>query len=54
MKRLFVPFLSLTGILWLTAGWLTWVLHKGVGMVNGIFLGGDGYGGGNLFAAYLC
>ncbi len=40
MKRLFVPFLSLTGILWLTAGWLTWVLHKGVGMVNGIFLGG--------------
>jgi hypothetical protein len=40
MKRLLLPFVSLTGILWLTAGWLTWVIHNEVGMVNGIVLGG--------------
>ncbi len=40
MKRLLLPFISLTGILWLSAGWLTWVFHRGVGMWNGIVLGG--------------
>jgi hypothetical protein len=39
MKRLLLPFLSLTGILWLTAAWLAWVLQNGVGMVSGIVLG---------------
>ncbi|WP_322792757.1 hypothetical protein [Bellilinea sp.] len=40
MKRLLLPFLSLTGILWLTAGWLAWVIQNGVGMLSGIVLGG--------------
>ena len=40
MKRLLLPFLSLTGILWLTAGWLAWVLQIGLGMLSGFFLGG--------------
>ncbi len=40
MKRLLLPFVSLTGILWLTAGWLTWVIQTGVGMLNGLMLGG--------------
>lgn len=39
MKRLLLPFLSLTGILWLTAAWLAWILQNGVGMFSGIVLG---------------
>lgn len=40
MKRLLLPFLSLTGILWLTAGWLAWVLQNELGMLSGFVLGG--------------
>lgn len=40
MKRLLLPFVSLTGILWLTAAWLTWVIHNRMGMLKGIVLGG--------------
>ncbi len=40
MKRLLLPFISMTGILWLTAGWLTWVIQNNVGVLNGMLLGG--------------
>lgn len=40
MKRVLLPFISLTGILWLTAGWLAWISQNGGGMTNILLLGG--------------